>query len=100
MEQKRRAISIAVLAWNFSFLPEDDQQKAIVDVLEHSILFERKKKTEYRLMMQYLLEKRKTCYPHMESLIVDYDIKDVEGEVSLKVETMLLTKRPHNATLH
>ena len=78
------AISMAVTCWNLSFLPEDEPEKMINDMKAKLSTTESDAKI-LESMVRMLIERKKAFFSHIKKLVVDYDVKFINGKLHLNV---------------
>ncbi|MEW6419309.1 MAG: hypothetical protein AB1480_14555 [Nitrospirota bacterium] len=78
IKSRHVAISMAVLCWNISLMPEDKQKEMIEDVLAKIL----KTSGDYdatRSIMIMLIERKKMFFSEYSNYIVDYEISLTDG---------------------
>ncbi len=80
LNQFTLAVQVAILCWNVSLLPPDEQQQFLdsagerVDI--HRLPQYSKIKQALQGIMNILIERRKTLYPNEKRLVMDFQIVD------------------------
>jgi len=78
------AISMAVTCWNLSSLPEDNHEEMITKLKSEISETESDAKI-LESMVRMLIERKKAFFSHIKKLVVDYDVKFIDGKLHLNV---------------
>lgn len=85
-DEVENIISIAVLAWNFSFYTIDERQKALLVGIEKLKSEGRQEESnDFLDNMDYFIERKRLYYSHIKRPIVSYEIRHVNKRVFLNV---------------
>ncbi|MDI6734696.1 MAG: hypothetical protein QME42_00635 [bacterium] len=86
----KKAVTIAIIVWNISLLPEKDHNKAVQDI--SSKLAPSKNASDYVVMMSYidmLMERKKKYFSNNRRAIISYHFSDVQGGIHLDLASTL-----------
>lgn len=89
-ELLKKAITIAIIVWNISLLPEKDHDDAIQDI--SSKLSPSENASDYVAMMSYidmLMERKKKYFSNNRRAIVSYHFSNVQGGIHLYVASTI-----------
>lgn len=78
------AISMAVTCWNLSLLPQDEHDRMINDM---KVKLSETKSDEKIVedIARMFIERKKALFFHIKRLVVNYDVKFVDGKLHLNV---------------
>lgn len=79
------AISIAVLCWNISFLPEKEQSKMLREIVDEIGKSDALTRLEVEDCVKMLLERKKVLFADYRRMIINYKIVEEEGAERLLV---------------
>ena len=89
VEIKVGLIRIAILVWNLSFFPEDEQQTELLNSLEELNMVDQQERDGLLEMMRHLLQRKKMYYAHVNRPIVEYDIQHTNDDIYLNVASFI-----------
>jgi hypothetical protein len=78
------AISMAVTCWNLSSLPKDEHDKMIKEMKAKLSETESDAKIIESIARMFI-ERKKAFFSHIKNLVVDYDVKFINGKLHLNV---------------
>jgi hypothetical protein len=89
-EAHRKLLTLAVMAWNASFLPEEEQQELINRVLDAGIPTGNEElKTGLKEIVNTLIVRKKLYFSGYRRKIIDYDLTDMGRNHHLSVASTL-----------
>jgi len=89
-EAYRKLLTLAILAWNASFLPEKEQQEMVERVLVGGIPGATKElKAGLREIVSKLIARKKAYFVEYRRIIIDYELKDTGRGYHLAVASTL-----------
>ncbi len=88
-EAYRRLLTLAVLAWNISFLPEDEQEGKIDDILADLLEGDRQLKKELKEFILALIIRKKLFFADYTRQIIDFELVDQGENYHLSVVSTL-----------
>ncbi len=88
----RNIITITIAAWNRAVLPANLQAGFEQKVLEAlgPVAGGKNGREVVTSIMEFVAEQRKRYYPHLRSYIVNFDVSESEGQISLDVASTTL----------
>jgi hypothetical protein len=89
-EAQRKLLTLAVMAWNASFLPEKEQQDMIDRVLDAGIPTANEElKTGLKDIVNMLIARKKVYYSEYTRKIIDFELTDRGRDYHLSVASTL-----------
>jgi len=98
-KEKKGAISIAILAWNMTLLPEKDRADSMEKLMRYmdSSGTDPESDAENREIMDYLIARKYELFPDITRAIMDYDMVDTPDGLHLNVAYTYPDKREAKA---
>ena len=85
-EELRKLLTLAVMAWNASFLPEDKQQDMIESVLDAGIPEgEDELKAGLKQIMNTMIARKKAHFSEYTRDIIDFEVQDLGEDYHITV---------------
>ena len=94
-KEKKAAISVAILAWNMTLLPEKDRAENMEKLMRHmdSSGADPESDAENREIMAYLIARKNELFPDITRAILDYDMVETPDGLHLNVAYTYPDKR-------
>ncbi|NIP22747.1 MAG: hypothetical protein GWN67_14350 [Phycisphaerae bacterium] len=83
------SLTLAVICWNTSFLPEKEQRKMVREMVEEIGKSDILTRLEVEDCVGMLLERKKTFFAEERRMVVDYKIFEEKGRERLLVASAL-----------
>jgi len=82
----RKLLSLAVLAWNVSLLPQEQQEQMIEDMIEASMpSATRREKRDFGETVAEFIERKRTYFAEHRRMILDFELTDTGKTYHLSV---------------
>jgi hypothetical protein len=88
------AVSFAVICWNISFLPENEQKKMIRSLVDERAKSDVLLRLRVQDDIRMLLERRKAFFADEKRMIVNYEIIEERGSRRLLAMSVFTKDRP------
>ena len=85
----RRLLTLAIAAWNTSFLPEEEQQDMVDEVLRTMPTTSEELETDLRETVKVLIERKKARFSEYTRTILDFELVDMGEDYHLSVASTL-----------
>ncbi len=86
-ETQKQAITTAIIGWNLSLFPEEQhacQIEEIKEILGNSVESEQQKKEAIEVF-NFLLERKKSLYPEVNRMVIDFELIETPKGYHLNV---------------
>jgi hypothetical protein len=80
----KMAVSMAVTCWNLALMPEDEHEGLINDMKAKLSGTKSDEKITEDIARMFIARK-KDLYSHIRKLVVDYDVKFIDGQLHLNI---------------
>jgi hypothetical protein len=80
-------LGIAILAWNISILPEDEQQKFFDKAIQQVIKLDSLTQQDIKSLLNDLLTRKKKYFADNKRLIMDFQLQEIGSRYHLSVAT-------------
>jgi len=85
-EEYKKLFTVAMIAWNVSFLPEDEQKKTISNF---KTCFPPPLQNDFIKIVNMMIERKNTYFSEYKRKIIDYTLKDLGDEINISVASTL-----------
>ncbi|MBF0344332.1 MAG: hypothetical protein HQL06_08890 [Nitrospirae bacterium] len=96
IRDERKVIEMAITCWNMSLLKKNEREEAIKSVL-NSKHMSKKAIEDMHSIMQYFIDRKYKYYPNIDTMIVDYKLKDLGDSFNLSVVSFISTAKEDKA---
>jgi hypothetical protein len=94
--ETRNALAFAVLAWNASLMPEERRGDLIQDALKRNAASAHSGGDVVAIqgLFSDLIRRKEQAYPEVQRLIVDYHVRQSDGQTFLEVASTMVNVAP------
>ena len=86
MEQQQKAIAMAIICWNVSFLNEADRERSLVPMYADT---DEAEASNLREVITTMVNRKQELFAHYEKSIADWMVKDKGDQLLLEVATLI-----------
>ncbi len=83
--QQKRLIDLAILAWNISYLPKDQQEQEKEKIIKNLWRGDSEAQSFMKAMFDCLLERKEKYFAHEKRVIINYDVSELSDRLNLTV---------------
>ncbi|MFQ5340717.1 MAG: hypothetical protein ACE5F6_04130 [Anaerolineae bacterium] len=88
-EEYRELLSVAIVAWNASLLPEEDRQDMIDSIIEGMPALTEELEEDFREIVKELMERKRRHFSEYRRMIIDFELTDTGSGYHLTVASLL-----------
>ncbi len=89
LESYRKLVTLALVAWDISLLPEEEQEAAIDRVITEKVTQDRKVQTGLKKIVYELLARKKAYFSQYRRRILDFEVTEAGDQYYLAVVSTL-----------